>query len=229
MSFIKIHLVPVLGIALFSSSIWAQENLTVYWQPQTSFNYKVAKNYSHNFSLANRSYFYQEENFQLKVRQIDVSHFSDLKIGDNQSLGLGIQYRFREVFENDRSNELRFTEQYNITRKYRSLRLGNRFRAEQRITPSQTIHRFRYRLALDLPLQGVQLDVGESYFIVSTESLLSVAKASKPEYDQRITAHVGWLLSEKTKFQLGSEYRFENYRQNTENVLFLLTGLIVSL
>ena len=209
--------------------MWAQENLTAYWQPQISLNYKVAKNYSHNFSFANRSYLYQDEDFQFNARQIDISHFSNLKVGDNQSFGLGVQYRFREVFEDGKSNELRFTQQYNIVQKSRSLRFGNRFRAEQRITTSQTIHRFRYRLALDFPLQGVQLDVGESYLIVSTESLLSAAKASKPEYDQRITAHLGWLLSERTKLQVGSEYRFENYAQNTENVLFLLTGLIVSL
>lgn len=229
MCFTKTLPISVLGIILFSTFLQAQENLTVYWQPQTSFNYKVAKNYSHNFSLANRSYLYQEEDFQFKARQIDLSHFSNLKIGDNQSLGFGVQYRFREVFEDDKANELRFTQQYNSTQKFRSLRLGNRFRAEQRITPSQTIHRFRYRLALDLPLQGVQLDIGESYFIASTESLLSVAESNKPEYDQRITAYLGWLLSEKTKLQVGSEFRFENYTQNTENILFLLTGLIFSL
>lgn len=179
--------------------------------------------------MSKRTYLFQEEEFQFKVRQLDVSHFSNLKIRGNQSIGFGVQYRFRETFENDKSNELRFTQQYNITHKYRSLRFGDRFRSEQRITTSKTIHRFRYRLALDFPLQGVQLDVGESYFIVSTESLLSVAKASRPEYDQRITAQLGWLLSEKTKLQLGSEYRFENYTQNTENVFFILTGLILSL
>ncbi len=219
----------LLALILFPLWIQAQENLTIYLEPQTSFNYKVAGNYHHNFAFSNRSYLFRNENFQLKVRQLDIVHFSSLKIRDNQSIGFGIQYRFREAFENDRSNELRLTQQYNITHKYRNLRFGDRFRAEQRFTQSATVHRFRYRLALDFPLQGVQLDIGEPYFIVSTESLLSVAKGSKPEYDQRVTAHLGWLLSPKTKLQLGSEYRFENYTQNTENVLFFLTGLILSL
>ncbi|WP_281541488.1 DUF2490 domain-containing protein [Maribacter aestuarii] len=229
MFFTKTHIILILGIALLSNVLKAQDNLTIYWQPQISLNYKVSKNYSHNFAIANRSYLYQEEDFVFNVRQYDISHFSNLKIRDNQSVGLGVQYRIREIFEDDKSNELRFTQQYNITQKYRSLRLGNRFRAEQRLLTSQTIHRFRYRLALDLPLQGVQLDIGEPYFIISSESLLSTTKASKPEYDQRITAHLGWLLSEKTKLQVGSEYRFENYTQKTENVLFILTSLIVSL
>ncbi|MGB3151843.1 MAG: DUF2490 domain-containing protein [Maribacter sp.] len=230
MYFIKNGLLLFIGTVLGSfTTAQAQENLTSYWQPQTSLNYKVSKNYSHNFALAKRTYLFQEEEFQFSVRQLDLSHFSNLKIRDNQSIDFGVQYRFREVFEDDGSNELRFTQQYNITRRYRSLRFGDRVRTEQRITPSRTIHRFRYRLALDFPLQGVQLDVGESYVVFSTESLLSVAKAAKPEYDQRITAQIGWLLSEKTKLQLGSEYRFENYTQNTENVFFLLTGLILSL
>ena len=219
----------LLVLLLFYLPLAAQENLTIYLQPETSLNYKVAGNYHHNFAFSNRFYLLQEEQFQFNVRQLDIAHFSSLKIRDNQSIGFGIQYRFREVFENDRFNELRLTQQYNITHKYGNLRFGDRFRAEQRFTQASTIHRFRYRLALDFPLQGVQLDVGEPYFIVSTESILSVAKASKPEYDQRITTQLGWLLSQKTKLQMGTEYRFENYTQKTENVLFFLTGLILSL
>jgi hypothetical protein len=64
--------------------------------------------------------------------------------------------------------------------------LGYRVRAEQRITDKPTIHRFRYRFAIDFPLQGEALDVGERYAVFSAKSLLSVAKALLPEYDQRV-------------------------------------------
>jgi hypothetical protein len=48
------------------------------------------------------------------------------------------------------------------------------------------MHRFRYRFAIDFPLQGEALDVGERYAVFSAKSLLSVAKALLPEYDQRV-------------------------------------------
>lgn len=207
----------------------AQENFTGYFQPQVAVNYNVKSNYSHNFSLAQRNYTFNDSELQLKTRQLDLVHFSKLKIRENQSLALGIQYRFRETFEPSKGNELRITQQYNITSKPRIVRFGHRFRSEQRITKALTIHRFRYRFALDFPLNGEQLDIGEAYFVASTESLLSVAKGQGPEYDQRITGNIGWLLRAKTKLQFGLEYRAENHVKETENVLFLNANLIFSL
>lgn len=222
--------VTCLLLLLCASTITqAQENLTGYWQPQIGVNYKVSNNYSHNFSVAKRTYTLRDSETEFTIRQLDLVHFSNLKIRGNQSVGFGIQYRFKGVFDDTKENELRLVQQYNSTKSDRGLRFGNRFRSEQRITNSLTIHRFRYRFALDFPLQGESLDVGEPYLVLSTESLLSVAKASLPEYDQRITANLGWVLNENTKLQVGTEYRAENYTHATEHVFFLLTTLVLSL
>ncbi len=211
------------------SLVKAQENLTGYWNPKISLNYNVSSNYSHNFSVEKRSYFYRNSDLQLNVRQIDLNHFSNLKTRDNQSIGFGIKYRLKDTFENSSENELRFTEQYNITLKRGGIRYGHRLRAQQRITKSSTVHRFRYRFALDFPLQGEELDIGEAYLVVSTESLLSVGKSLLPAFDQRLTSKLGWVLSTTTKLQLGMEYRAENYAQSTENELFILTELVLNL
>lgn len=207
----------------------AQENFTTYFQPQLALNYKVSAGYSHNFSIGQRNYLYEEGDLQFKTRQLDFVHFSKLKIRDNQSLALGIQYRFRENFEPGKGNELRLTQQYNNTSKPRVVRIGHRIRSEQRITSALTIHRFRYRFAIDFPLNGEALDIGEAYVVTSTESLLSIAKGQGPEFDQRITGNIGWLLREKTKMQFGLEYRAENYGQVTQNILFLNANVVLSL
>ena len=201
---------------------------TAYLEPEIAANYKVATNYSHNFKLSQRSFLYDDD-FEFRGRQIDMAHFPDLKIRDDQSIAFGIQYRFRKVFDDSKENELRLTQQYNIKTKKNVARFGNRFRSEQRITSSVTTHRFRYRFALDFPLNGEQLDIGEAYFVISTESLLSVAKGKIPEYDQRLTSNIGWLLNDTTKIQVGLEYRAEDYTHETENVMFVRTGLIFSL
>ncbi|MUH34229.1 DUF2490 domain-containing protein [Zobellia amurskyensis] len=207
---------------------YSQENTTGYFQPDISLNYKVSTNYSHNFKVAQRAYIY-EDDFSYRVKQLDISHFSTLKIGFEQSLAIGLQYRFRESFDNEGENELRITEQYKFSHAYESVTVGSRFRAEQRIHPSKTIHRFRYRLSVDIPLKGEQLDIGEPYFSASVEPLLSVAKNDKPEYDQRLTSHLGWLLNRETKLEVGAEYRAENYTHATQHIFFLLTSLIFSL
>jgi len=213
----------------FTISLLAQKNLIGYFEPSVALNYEAATNYLHNFSISNRNYIYNEEAYLFKTRQIDLSHFSELKISSNKSISLGIQYRFRSNFEPDKTNELRLTQQYNFTSKPNKIRFGHRFRSEQRLQPSQTVFRFRYRFAVDLPLQGDKLDIGEAYLISSTECLLSVAKANTPSYDQRFSTQIGYKLSEVSKLQIGLEYRLEDYTNQLEHVLFLNSSLIFSL
>jgi len=207
----------------------AQENFTGLFQPKIAVNYKVIENYKHNFSIAHRNYFYRNEAIKISTRQIDIVHFSNLKIEDNLSIAFGIQYRFRENFETDKLNELRFTQQFNITNKPRNVRFGHRLRAQQRITSDLVVHRFRYRFSIDFPLQGEQLDVGEPYFVTNTETLWSIAKSKLPQYDQRFTVNIGWLVAPKTKLQAGLQYRIEDYIHQTRFEFFLHTNLILAL
>lgn len=221
------RLTLILLLILFLPCV-GQENFTTYWQPSAAVNYDVTSMYSHNFSLQNRNYIYNNESVSIEVRQIDAIHFSKLDIKDNQSLAFGVLYRFRKNFDVG-TNELRLTQQYNLNFKPKIVRYGHRIRSEQRISKENTIHRFRYRFSLDFPLQGEKLDVGEPYFVGNFESLLSVAKEQRPQYDVRFALNFGWKLTEKTKLQIGTEYRFEDYSQNLEQVLFFLTGLNLSL
>ncbi len=207
----------------------AQEHLTGYLQPQIALNYKVTPHYGHHFSVIERTYIFDDEQIEFKAKQLDIAHYSKLKINHNQSLSFGILYRFLKTFDADQHNELRLTQQYNIAFKPNNIQFAHRIRSEQRIKPNLTTHRFRYRFAANMPLQGEQLDVGEPYCTGSLESLLSIASGKKPQYDQRFTANLGWQLNEKIKWQAGLEYRFENYTNTTEHVFFVLTSLIVSL
>lgn len=219
----------LLGLLYLASPMWGQEDLISYWQPGVAINYKVAPGYEHNFSLTKRSFTYQDSQWQFNVRQLDLVHFSKLKLLDNQSVGLGIQYRFRKTFEPERGNELRLTQQYNITFRPRVVRFGHRIRSEQRIFKQKTIHRFRYRFALDRPLIGEQLDIGEPYLVSTLEGLLSAGPGISPQYDQRIGLNIGWLVSQKSKIQAGLEYRREDFTDSGQDLLFLNTSFVLSL
>ncbi|TDT41865.1 uncharacterized protein DUF2490 [Maribacter spongiicola] len=221
----------ILIVCLFLGSFYAisQGNTTGYWEPDVAINYEVTPLLKQNFSLSNRNYIYRNQKSELTIRQIEIAHFSSLTIDPYKSIGLGVQYRFREAFEEDKENELRLTQQFNTIKKTNSARFGNRFRIEQRIQPSTLVHRFRYRFAVDIPLKGLKIDIGEPYLVATTESLLSVGKSIKPMYDQRITSHIGWSISEHLKTQLGVQFRMENYTENTEHVFFLLNSFVISL
>ncbi|MEM9078400.1 MAG: DUF2490 domain-containing protein [Bacteroidota bacterium] len=216
-------------IGLFSITLNAQENLTGFWQPQAALDYDVTPTYGHNLSISYRSFFLQEEAFDFRGRQLDIAHFSKFSLKDNQSIALGVQYRFRDIFE-DASNELRFTQQFNFTYRPLTIRYGHRFRSEQRITQNLTVHRFRHRFAMDFPLLGQKLNIGEPYFAGNIEQLLSVTRSRSPQYDLRINGQVGWQLEKGLKLQMGLEYRFEEFTATQiEHILFLLTSVQLSL
>jgi len=223
----RITLLLFVLIGVFN--LQSQDNTIAYWEPEVSFNYKVTPLLKQNFSLANRNYIYNDQKAQLAIRQFEIAHFSSLTIDPSKSIGVGIQYRFREAFENDKENELRLTEQFNITTSTSSLRLGNRFRIEQRIQPSNLEHRFRYRFAIDFPLKGLKIDIGEPYLVATTESLLSVGESIKPMFDQRLTSQLGWSISNNLKAQAGLQFRIENYTENSEHVFLFLNSLVISL
>lgn len=206
-----------------------QEDLSFLLQPTVSLNYPVLPTYYHNFSIAQRVSYLSLGEETLAIRNIDLSHFSNFKWGVNRSVGLGVLYRFREAFEGESTNELRLTQQFNVVSRNHSLRYGHRLRSEQRIFSSETLHRFRYRFAVDGPLQGEKLDPGELYWIGGLEGLLTVGKGIGPIYSLRTSGWLGYLANAAIKIQIGGEYRIVNLWEDNRPFLFLLTSLVITL
>ncbi len=217
-------------LACFASlnTLFSQSDFEGLGETSFAVNSDINNNYKVNFAVRSRYYSYQEDNFNFENRQLDFVHFSTLNLDYNHSVSLGVQYRIRESIDGG-SNELRLTQQFNYTKKREAIRFGHRVRFEQRILEDLTILRLRYRFALDFPLNGEKLDIGEAYIVGSIEALLSNSKNEKPELDYRTTTQFGWLISEKLKLQLGIEYRFEAFNLNTEQKLFLLTSAILKI
>ena len=215
-------------IIIISFTAYSQEDFEGLGESEFALNYRLNTNYKLNFSVRSRYYLYQDDNFNFENRQIDLVHFSTFNLDYYHTLSFGIQYRIRESIDGG-SNELRLTQQFNYTKTNQAIRYGHRLRLEQRIFDDLSIFRTRYRFALDSPLNGEKLDIGESYVLASMEALLSVSNSIKPELDHRTTAHIGWLLSKKSKIQVGLEYRFEGFNITTEEKLFLLSSFILKI
>ncbi len=206
----------------------AQNNFVALGETAFSINHNVWKNYSVNFATRSRYFLYQNETILYNQQQIDVFHFSTFKLNYSHDLSFGIYYRNRDLFETG-SNEVRFTQQFNYKKQKLGVRYGHRFRTEQRIQNTKTIFRQRYRFAVDFPLNGEKLDIGEPYFVGSVEGLLSLSKIDTPEIDQRTTAQIGWQINESLKLQAGLEYRLEAFNIKGESNLFVLSTAILKI
>ena len=80
----------------------------------------------------------------------------------------------------------------------------HRVRVEQRITSLEVSHRFRYNFAGCRAFSRFEIKTRNAYMIGDLETLLTVVKTSKTEYEQRFAAGVGFVLSDfvilKVKF-----------------------------
>lgn len=223
------NLFIIIFILTGTISSFGQEKFNGFYEPYIKLDYDVNKNFSQEFILEERTIWYDEESFKFEVKQIDLAHFSKLKLSDKNAVAVGIQYRFREDFDKDKENEFRFTEEYSYTTKPKATEFEHRIRAEQRITSSETSHRFRYNFAVNRSFNGTEIKKGNAYMIGDLETLLTVAKTSKPEYEQRIGAGVGFALSDLMKIELVTEYRLSDFTQNLVHELYFVTGLKISL
>jgi hypothetical protein len=223
------HYIKIIIFIIISCSIThAQNHFENFGESAFALNHSVSQKYKVNFALRSRYYLFKQGSILYKQRQIDIFHFSTLKLNYHHDLSLGAYYGSRGIFD-EGSNELRFTEQFNYKHQKLSFRYGHRFRAEQRILETRTVFRQRYRFSIDFPLNGEKLNIGEPYLITAVEGLLSLSKNRKPEIDQRTTVQIGFQLSENLKLQTGLDCRLEAINISTNKLLFLLTSAILEI
>ena len=219
----------LLGLLFVSLTLYGQSTFDGYMQSQFVLDYKVLPLYSHTNGVELQNTFVTENESFWRVQQIDVYHFSQLKILDNQSIAVGLQYRIEETFVPEIDDEFRLTEQYNYNRRGTYFRHGHRVRVEQQFKEDVTEHRFRYRYTMDIPIKGIQLDLNELYVAMATESLLEVVKGDHSEYDQRIYLDAGLFLNKTIGFEFGLEYRFEDYTHTPTHTLIINSSVNISL
>jgi hypothetical protein len=228
MSMLYIKRISLLILLCIGFNSVAQNNFGTQNESSFAINHRVSKNYKVNFAIRARSFLFKDAMFRYKHQQMDLYHFSTFSLNYSNSLSFGVYYRNRDWFETG-SDELRFTEQFNYIKQTLGVRYGHRIRSEQRIFDTKTSFRQRYRFAVDFPLNGEKLDIGEPYLVGSVEALLSISKLSRPEMDQRTSAQIGWQFSETLKLQTGLEYRLEAYNLKADNLLFLLTSAVLKI
>lgn len=224
-----------IAILLFcvSTTLYSQNNSTLFFEPEVEINYKVSQNYSHSFGVEHRTIFYQDSEFEYQTQHLEFAHTSAFALQNNQSVALGIQYRFKNNFNVAQENEFRLQQAYHWENKISPFVLEQKLKMEQRFYTSVTKHRMRYQLGVSIPLQSGSFPDGftknENYIALEIESLFEISKTQKPEYEQRLSGVFGWQLRPRTNLEIGLEYRLADYTQHLKHELFFVTGIDIAI
>ncbi|WP_194852301.1 DUF2490 domain-containing protein [Nonlabens antarcticus] len=210
---------------ILTQYVQSQDNFSSFSESEIGIEYDVTSQYSHSFGIENRNIIYENGDLTYTVKQIDISHISTLAIAGNKNIGLGVKYRFKEVFDSDSEDELRFLQQLQWKNLWQDLPLKSRLRMEERFYSDVTKYRIRYRLAASFPLSADN----STSFNTETESLLQLSLSNKPEYEQRFTTTYSWLLTATSQIELGVQYRLADFTQNIGHELFIVAGLDIAL
>ena len=191
--------------------------------PSLTFSFQQGSRWGFNTILNQRSVIYEKG----EALHVQAAQFVTYEIGFYSQLGVGVMYR--ELFDEDRPEELRTTQQYVFARKYNALKIAHRGRWDQRWRADRLTHRWRYRLSSSLPLNGLRTDSSEFYLTGSWETLFIAENGATPEFDQRFSIGLGQQVNKNIKLQLVTTYRIEDFTAASERLLFLELGLYYSL
>lgn len=181
--------------------------------PEISLTKKLNDQNKLNFKIENQEVIFDNReqgsaNPQFTHYRTDLMMFFDRSVRPGVSVAMGVFHRFQE--EEDAN---RIIQQLAILQRLRYLRINHRFRTDQTFTKNDDFEfRFRYRISLEIPLQGAELDPGEFYLVVSEEPIFST-KGGQFEIENRTVAALGKLYSSREKLEWAIDYRTDGYIQ----------------
>lgn len=167
------------------------------------------QNWKYTLKVESQNYQFNntyEEEWSYKVKQNDLQAFIENKITPRISISAGYQYRI----SSDRANTHRSIQQISFVQKALRFRIGHRFRTDQTWTNESVLHRYRYRLSLEIPINGFSLDPKEFYLLVQDEPIVSL-ESGESDVENRIYGAVGYLFANAYKLQTGIDYRTDRY------------------
>lgn len=186
----------LLAQSTFRSGFLPHFNTSIKLNDQWKVNTKVEARFT--------AYRSAEENsaFDPEFDRTDIAIVLSKKTGSRNAIGGGYQVRV----QNDKP-EHRLIQQYAFGSSPGGLRIAHRIAADQTYSTSGSPeYRFRYRVAIELPLNGQSTDPGEWYLKFNQESLPSI-QSGDFELELRALASLGFQINDRKKLEAGIDYR----------------------
>jgi len=176
--------------------------------PQINADFKIGQDWKVNSKLEGRQIFFKNP-FPDGEKESEFERM-DLELVATRSLNTGSIGGGYLIRRQDGKFLHRTIQQYSITQKFVALRLSHRFRTDQTFESDEpTKFRLRYRISLEKPLNGQEIDPKEFYLKFNNEYFGSL-ESSKGNLEIRGLASLGYNISDKNKFEVGADYRAED-------------------
>lgn len=204
-------------------TINAQSDYSVELLPQFNLSKSIKKNHRLFFRTEPRFRLFDNNSATASYIRTDFFILYSLKISGDWQFAAGYTTR-----QSNTSIGHRFTQQFSTITKLENLRLAHRFMSDQTLFRNRPLSiRLRYRVGLELPLQGEEVDEKEFYLRFANEYLLAYRK---PNLDAEIRcfAGSGYVFSKTLRIEAGVDYRAENILSGFVNRFYLFQGLFLA-
>ncbi|WP_138485272.1 DUF2490 domain-containing protein [Dyadobacter bucti] len=190
---------------------------------QINVNVKIAETWKLNTKLEARQIFSSKKPetpaiHQFEYERTDLHFILTKKVSADNTVGGGYLVRL----ENG-SLTHRLIQQFNNVKTLEVLSVAHRIVADQTFSANDLPEfRLRYRLGLELPLNGQQVDPKEFYGKINNE-YLGIFSNSDPDLEIRGLLALGYNASDNNKVELGLEYRVNEFSGLVKAQQFWLT------
>lgn len=199
----------LLGLSLLCIKVSAQSGYKGGAMFQLKPDFSFENDWKLNTKLESRQVLFEGLNkdpFQgvSRYERSDLEMVLSKKLSPLYSVGAGYLIRLEDGIVTHR-----FIQQFSIAQSLLGMRVGHRFRTDETFEGSEsTKYRLRYRIGMEKPLNGQEVDPGEFYLEFNNEYLQSL---QNKDYDLevRVLAAVGFNFSDMNKLALGVDYRVE--------------------
>ena len=218
-------ILAMLFIAGGSLDGFSQNPVSYLYENEFDLIIPLIKTWSMEAGVGNRGLFAEVEDGESSGYQhqhLELNHFTNYHSSDFLILSLGLRYRFKDIFDQSETDEIRIIEQMELESSNPVIPLTHRFRLEQRFR-EQTVHRLRYELELSKPINDVLS------WSAATEALYAVSAHLKPEAEQRFSIGLENSSIPNLEFELTLQYRLEDYARNLAHEIFFITGVSLEL
>lgn len=190
---------------------------------QINVNVKLADTWKLNTKLETRQILSRKEpetpaSHRFEYERTDLNFILTKKVSADNTVGGGYLVRLEES---------RFThrliQQFSTVKNLDVLRVAHRIVTDETISAHAPAEfRLRYRLGLEMPLNGRQIDPKEFYGKVNNE-YLGIFSNSDPDLEIRGLLALGYNASDSNKIELGLEYRVNEFNASIKAQQFWLT------
>jgi hypothetical protein len=190
-----------IAFILLSSIAFAQKSDVGNWFIYLG-NQKVNKNWNFHSEIQYRNYNFIGDTNQLLLRT--GIGYNLTENNNNVLMGYGFINTHIYVFNSDEkieTNEHRIFQQFITRQNFGILFLQHRYRIEERFLPDDFQMRFRYFLAINVPINKKTMDKNALYFSGYNELFI---RAEKPTFDRnRLYGALGYVINKNIKIEAG--------------------------